>query len=372
MISIYRPYAAQNTKKYLAKVADDNWYTYGGYFSRAAEEHLKNLSGSKHVLLVNNGTSATHLLSKALLKKRNIKKVICPNGVYVAAWNSFLFDGNMQIELLDLDPHTWNYNKKLLHEKLAAEDPNHTAVLVVHNIGNPFQFDFGDFLVVEDNCEGFLGTYYGGALTGTKCLASSVSFFANKNITCGEGGAVFTDDTDICEYITTIHGQGQSNTRFIHSELGNNFRMTNTAAAILYSQLESLDEIMEKKTKLREMYKEALGDEEGIEIQAVEKGADHSKWMLGLKVDGSEYAKASKYFAGHNIETRPMFYSASEQPYLQNFIASGTVIVGPDQVARSLNKEVVILPSYPDLSTEEFRHIITTTKNYAKEASLNK
>ena len=366
MIPIYRPYSAKNTKKYLNQVVDDNWFTHGGYFNKAVEEKLKSITGSKHVLLLNNGTSATHLLSKALLKKRKIKKVICPNGVYVAAWNSFLFDGKVKLELLDLDEKTWNYDKKILEQKLSTEDPATTAILVVHNIGNPFQFNFGNYLTVEDNCEGFLGKYHNGLLTGTKCLASSVSFFGNKNITCGEGGAVFTDDTEIYEYIATVHGQGQSNTRFIHSELGNNFRMTNLASAVLYSQLENLDEIMEKKDKLFSAYRKAFKDNQSLEIQKVENGNSHSRWMFGIRVENSEYVKAAKYFHENGIETRPMFYSALHQPYLSEFIQNGTVSVGEDKITKKLNKEVVILPSYPDLTTDEVHHIINTTNNYMR------
>jgi perosamine synthetase len=364
MIPIYRPYSAKNTKKYLNQVVDDNWFTHGGYFNRAVEEKLKDISGSKYVLLLNNGTSATHLLSKALFKKRQIKKVICPNGVYVAAWNSFLFDRNVKLELLDLDPYTWNYDKNILEQKLASEDPSTTAVLVVHNIGNPFEFNFGNFLTVEDNCEGFLGKYHDGVLTGTKCLASSVSFFGNKNITCGEGGAVFTNDTAVYEYISAIHGQGQSNTRFSHSELGNNFRMTNLASAVLYSQLENLDEIMEKKEKLFNAYKKAFENNEKLEPQKIENGNIHSRWMFGLRIMDSKYPEAMKFFYENGVETRPMFYSASDQPYLTSFIETGIVTVNSEKITKKLNEEVVILPSYPDLSLDEFNHVINTVNNY--------
>ena len=90
MIPIYRTYKAKNTKKYLAKVVEDNWYSYGGYFYDYSVSMLKERLDAKYVLLTNNGTSATHLLAKILKHKRPIRNIVTQNGAYVAAWNSFL------------------------------------------------------------------------------------------------------------------------------------------------------------------------------------------------------------------------------------------------------------------------------------------
>ena len=124
---------------------------------------------------------------------------------------------------------------------------DNTAILVVHNIGNiinvpKLKLEFPNTVILEDNCEGFLGKY-DNKYTGTESFASSISFFGNKTITSGEGGAFITNDDDVFEYINKIKSQGQSNEKFIHDVLGYNYRMTNIQAAILYGQLDSLSEI---------------------------------------------------------------------------------------------------------------------------------
>lgn len=367
MIPVYKPYIAPNTKKYLEKVVEENWFSTGGYFYEAVQERLKTLLKAKYVLPVNNGTSATYLLSKILLNKKNtIKKLICQNSVYVAAWNSFLFDKNLELEILDIDLETWNYNKQTLEKQLEIENPNETALLVVHNIGNPFSHNEKNFLVVEDNCEGFLGKYHNQKNTGTECLASSISFFANKNITCGEGGAVVTNDEESYEVAKIFHGQGQSKIRFIHSEMGNNFRMTNLAAAVLLSQIECLDQILEEKERVFSFYKDAFSGLEKIEIQKTDSDSKHSGWMFGIRIKNGNYSEMRDYFEENGIETRPAFYSASDQPYLKNSDLSKFVKIHDDKNTKILNKEGLILPSYPSLTDDELKKIATAVTNYVE------
>jgi len=364
MIPVYKPYVAPNTKSYLSSVVDANWYSSGGYYYEAAKNKLQELLNVKHILLTNNGTSATHLLAKILTYKKPIKKIICQNGAYVAAWNSFLFDNKYSLEVCDLNLETWNYDREELNKVLANENPENVALLVVHNIGNPFEYNDKRFLVVEDNCEGFLGTYNVNKKTGTNCLASSVSFFANKNITCGEGGAVVTNDDDSYEFINTVHGQGQSAKRFIHSHLGYNYRMTNVAAAILLSQLEVVDEILDKKQQLFNFYRKELNDIESVSVQRVENTCEHSNWMFGIRIQNSEYDKAQHYFNQNGIEIRPMFYPMSDQPYIKSFIESNVVNIRSEKNAKLLNKEAIVIPSFPDITTSERNHVINVIKNY--------
>ena len=194
MIPVYKPYRATNTKRYVESVVDSNWFSSGGYFYDAATEQLCSFVGSKHVLLLNNGTTATHLVSKALsYKLPELEEVVVQNSAYAAAWNSFLFDGNKtKLTVVDVDLDTWNYSRKHLDATLNIRDANKTGLLVVHSVGNPFEVSKDcPFVYVEDNCEGFIGTYSDGKQTGTKALAASISFFANKNVTSGEGGASF-------------------------------------------------------------------------------------------------------------------------------------------------------------------------------------
>lgn len=366
MIPVYRIYRAKNTKKYLARVVEDNWFSHGGYFYDYAGSMLRERLGVKYVLLTNNGTTATHLLAKILKHKRPIRNVVTQNGSYVAAWNSFLFDGDVSLSIADLDLSTWNVDKNDVLGLLSQFSPEDTAIALVHNLGNPVQLDFGDFLTVEDNCEGLFGTYHSGTSTGTRCLASSVSFFANKNVTCGEGGAVVTNDEESFVYATSVHGQGQSSKRYVHDKLGYNYRMTNLAAAVLCAQLEVADEILEKKSTLFSYYRSALSSIEGLHFQEVEEGCSHSNWMCGMRIENSIYDMAEAFFKRAGVEVRPMFYPASRHTHISSLIDGGQVKISGENVAAQLNQECVIVPSYPGLTAAEQKQIVAVVKDYKR------
>ena len=247
MIPIYKPYFTENNLKYAHEALSSGWVSSQGEYLDIVKNKLKEFLNCKKLILTNNGTTATHLIALALkYKYPHIKKIIVPNNVYVAAWNSFLFDKEYELVPIDADLDTWNFDLNKL-ESVIDED---SAVLIVHNIGNVIDVPmlknrFPNTIFIEDNCEGFLGKY-GDKYTGTDSFASSISFFGNKTLTSGEGGAFITNDCDVFEYINKIKSQGQSNEKFIHDVLGYNYRMTNVQAEILLGQLECIDEIKKK------------------------------------------------------------------------------------------------------------------------------
>ena len=102
-----------------------------------------------------------------------------------------------------------------------------------------------DIIIVEDNCEGFMGKH-NNIYSGTQSLASSISFYGNKHVTCGEGGAFITNDTFIYNKIKSFCRQGNTDKKFIHNLHAFNYRLNNVSAAILFSQLENLDTVISK------------------------------------------------------------------------------------------------------------------------------
>lgn len=361
MIPVYRPFLNPTSLQYAHKALDSTWISSHGEYITQIEERLVKLLGVKHVLAVNNGTSATHLVAKALqFAHPEIKKIIVPNNVYVAAINSFLFDKEYLLIAVDTDTQTWNYNLTALAEAIQA-NPGNLAVLVVNNVGNvlnvpKLQREYPEVVFVEDNCEGFLGKYE-NRYSGTASLASSISFFGNKNITSGEGGAVMTNDTEVYNYLRCIHGQGQSSTRFLHKELGYNYRMTNIQAAILNGQLDQLDKILEMKSRVFDFYRNSIGTLPGVEIQAIAPDTEHSNWMFGVRVRGNlyGYSGAEEFFKKLGVEIRPMFYPISCHTHLRN--EKLLSFFGQQSNADTLNAECFILPSFPELTQVELKAI---------------
>jgi perosamine synthetase len=354
MIPIYQPYFNKKNLEYAHKAIDSGWVSSQGEYLDLVKTKLKDLLDCKRIILTNNGTTATHLLSLAIkYKYPHINKIIVPNNVYVAAWNSFLFDKNYELIPIDSDLNTWNFDTSRLDGLI---DDN-TAILVVHNIGNvvdvpKLKLKYPNTIIVEDNCEGFLGKY-GTNYTGTQSFASSASFFANKTLTSGEGGVFITNDIDVFEYINKIKSQGQSSEKFIHDVLGYNYRMTNIQAAILYGQLESLEEIKQKKDNVLNYYKSILQNIEGISFQMTEPETQHSNWMFGLRFDNFTLQKKRDlelYLFQSGIDSRPMFYEMKKHKYLSH-------ISNEDSNSTKLSEQCVILPSYPELTNSQIDYI---------------
>ena len=371
MIPIYQPFLPPGSLEYAKDALDSTWISSHGKYIDLATEKLQEILGIKHVLLVNNGTAAVHLLSRAVgYRYPQIYKLIIPNNVYVAAINGFIFDRRFMFKPCDADLLTWNYNLDLLEKLIDWENDGHVGVLVVHNLGNIINVPrlarkYPNVVFVEDNCEGLFGTYE-GQQSGTACFASAISFFGNKNITCGEGGAFITNDTDIFEYVKCLHGQGQSSKKFVHNELGYNYRMTNIQAAILLGQIELINEIKQKKLEIFEKYRKAIHGRDDVFCQKSEEDTNPANWMFGVRItkSNSNYEYAEKFFNDNGIEIRPMFYPLSTHKHLFNEIR---ILPSKEDIAVKLNQECFILPSHPNLTKDEVQHILNTLFVYLLE-----
>jgi perosamine synthetase len=353
-IPVYKPYFTEINKQYAHDAIDSGWVSSNGKYIELLKEEFKNILGYENIVFTNNGTSATHLTALALAYKYpHIKKIIVPNNVYVAAWNSFLYDNKYELIPLDCDVHTWNTDYTNLAEHLDEE----TAVLIVHNIGNIINVPrlkeiYPDTIFLEDNCEGFLGKY-NNFYTGTKSFASSISFYGNKSITSGEGGAFITNDPAVLKYVECVKNQGQSNKKFIHDILAYNYRMTNVQAALLYGQLNDLKTIMKQKNRVFSRYKNILGINNDIKFQLEDPNTEHSKWMFGIKIqnkDQSYIKRLASYLLLNGIDSRPMFYSINHHRHLENIPSINTN-------ADILQSQCIILPSYPDLKDSQIDYI---------------
>lgn len=363
MIPIYKPFLPKNSLKYAHDALDSTWLSSQGKYIQIVTDKLQELLNVKYVLPVNNGTSACHLLSKSLTNKFHKNKIIVPDNVYVAAWNAFIFDSNYKLLSIGSDIDTWNFDLLEL-DKMINLHPD-AAVLIVHNVGNvinvpELQQKYPNTIFVEDNCEGFLGKY-NGIQTGTASIASAVSFFGNKNITSGEGGAFITNDEDLYLYSKCIHAQGQSTKKFIHNELGYNYRITNIQAAILLGQIEVLPEIMNRKQEVFQTYRNFVKNHENILSQFINDNTDHSNWMFGVRVKNTKYEIAEAFFKKCNIEIRPMFYPIYAH---QHLIKNTDVSWNKNINTELLNNECFILPSYPELTNDEQSYILSSLENY--------
>ncbi len=368
MIPIYQPYLPKKLLKFAHSALDSSWISNFGEYKNLSIDFLKN-EFCTNVILTNNGTTATHLIYKALkIVNPNIKNILVPSNVYVAAWNGMLFDGD-GVTLIPIKTNldTWNMDTESLKEVAQKHNPEETAILIVHNLGGiinvpRLQKELPNYLFIEDNCEGLFGKYE-NKYSGTDCLASSISFYGNKTLTCGEGGAIFFKDPSIHNKLEKTHSQGQSDIRYIHDIIGYNYRMTNVQAAILYGQLKYKEEILNKKQNIFNRYKNNLKKESRIIFQHESQNCKNANWMFALRIkDNSSFFEAKKFFDSAGIETRNMFYPMSYHKHLQNF-ANKEV----EHECETLLKEVIVFPSSPLLKRKEVDYISDMIVKYCRK-----
>lgn len=347
MINIYEPYLKLNN---VYKALESGWLSSQGEYINKSIDLLKNIFCIKHIILQMNGTTATHCLFMALkFKYPNIKTIYVPNNVYVAVYNCVLMEYPIEnIRLMEIDIDTANMRTD---EEYIKSLESNSAIVIVHNVGNIINVPKlkrirPDIVFVEDNCEGLFGMYE-NKYSGTESLCSSISFFANKTITSGEGGVFMTNDDDIYQYIYRKCHQGMSQKRYIHDIHAYNYRMTNIQAALLYDQLLIKDEIIEKKLNIFNLYDKLLKNH--VYFFKSDENTKKSNWMYCIKLKNKTYSDVSYKLEKKGIETRPFFYPINKHTHLSSF--------KDDENAIKLNNNCIMLPSHPNLTDDDVKYI---------------
>jgi perosamine synthetase len=364
MIPIYKPYLAPYKSSAL-KAIEDEWISNHGIYVDLATNALKELLGAKYCILMNNGTSTTHCLFKALkFKYPHISKLYVPNNVFIAPWNCALLEyTSEQLEVVKLDPLTMNMETSESYIKTLEEN---AAVVIVHNLGNIVNVPRlkrlrPDLIFVEDNCEGLFGKYedqYSGSSEASLC--SAVSFYGNKTITTGEGGAFFTNDFDVYKFMKTYYSHGMSDVRYVHCIEGTNYRMTNIQAGFLYDQLNDIHTILQMKSRVYNTYKSLLTphiESGSVRLLSHEPHTEHSHWIFSLFISGLNYNDFERYMNDKNVQVRPLFYDIHAHVHLQDI----------HKHESSSNQSIssgCMIPSYPELTTEEQMYIVHCINEY--------
>jgi perosamine synthetase len=227
--------------------------------------------------------------------------------------------------LVDCDPRTWNMDVEQVRARIG---PRTRAIMPVHLYGLPVDMDpllqlaqSNGLAVIEDAAE-MHGQTYKGRPCGSFGDISTFSFYPNKHVTTGEGGMLVTDDAQLAERCRGLRNLCfMPARRFVHEELGWNFRMTNLQAALGLAQLERLDEFLRRKRAMGARYHELLAELDGIETAPPQ--TDYAKsvyWVFGLVLKeqvGFDAIEAMARLAKLNVGSRPFFWPMHEQPVLR-------------------------------------------------------
>jgi len=239
-VPVNEPYLLGNEKKYLLQCVKSGFISSSGPFVKKFEEKFAKKINRKYAISVSNGTAALQLAFESLNLKKN-DEVILPSFTIISCILPVIRCGATPV-LVDSDPVTWNMNVKQVEKKITTKTK---AIIVPHIYGLPVDMDplikiskKHKLKIIEDAAE-VLGLKYKNKPCGKFGDVSTFSFYANKHITTGEGGMIVTDDKKIAEKCRSLRNICFNNQkRFVHHDLGWNYRFTNIQSAIGLAQLE--------------------------------------------------------------------------------------------------------------------------------------
>ena len=303
------------------KVIKNGWITMGKIVNKF-EKKIENLLNVKHAIFVNNGTSALHCVLLALRIGKG-DEVIVPTLSYISSANSILYCGAKPI-FCESDPRTFNVTAESIEKKITKKTK---AIMSVDLKGQPVDFDEIKAIskkykipLISDSAESF-GAKYKNKFVGKQAFVHTFSFFANKNITMGEGGLITTQNDKFAKLLRIIRNQGQ-NYRYNHVELGNNFRPTDYAAAIGIEQIKKINKVINEKSKIAEFYSKNFKDLNNIFPPYVPSYASRPSWyMYTINFKNKKIRnKVMKALKINNIDTRLSFPPIHLQPFYKKKI----------------------------------------------------
>lgn len=322
-IPVNTPLLDGNERKYLLECLDTGWISSEGPFIRQFEEKFAAKVGRKYGIAVSNGSVALDAAVVALGLGAG-DEVILPSFTIISCAAAIVRAGAVPVAV-DSDPQTWNMTAETVS---AAITPRTKAIMVVHIYGLPVDMDpilqlasQHGLKIIEDAAE-MHGQTYKSRPCGSFGEISTFSFYPNKHITTGEGGMMVTDDPVLAEKCRGLRNLCfQAKKRFVHEELGWNFRMTNLQAALGVAQLETLDAHVGKKRAIGRRYDELFRNLPDVQLPLTRTDyAENIYWVYGL-VLGDSYPfdadEAMRRLGAEKIGTRPFFWPMHEQPVFQ-------------------------------------------------------
>ena len=360
-VFVNEPVLDGNERKYLNECVDTNWISFEGPFVKKFEQGMAELTDRKYAVAVSNGSVALDTAVLAL-KIGEGDEVIMPTFTIMSCAAPLVRVGAKPV-LVDADPCTWNMKVDDIESKITSKTK---AIMVVHIYGLPVDMDpvlelakKYNLYIIEDAAE-MHGQTYKGRPCGSFGDISTFSFYPNKHITCGEGGMVLTNDEALADRCASIRNLFFSpKKRYIHEELGYNFRMTNLQAAIGVAQLEKIDRTVAKKRHIGALYTKLLKDVDGLQLPVAKTDyADNIYWVYGivladdLPIDADEFMKR---LGAEGIGCRGFFWGMHEQPVFKEM----KLFEGESYpIAENLARRGLYIPSGVNLTDDDQEYVV--------------
>jgi perosamine synthetase len=360
MMPVQRPFLGPEELAAVGQVFDSRWLGMGAA-TATFESKLRDLLGAKHVLAVNTGTSALHLAVAALSLAPGAE-IIVPSLTFIATAQAILAAGAHPV-FCEVEPDTLNLD---LEDALRRVTSHTAALMPVHFGGLPCNMDpilaaarERDLWVVEDAAHAF-GSRYKGRLVGTLGAITCFSFDPIKNITCGEGGAVVTDNDDLAIRIipqrllgidndTWSRQKHQRNWSYNVVARGFRYHLSNINAAIGLQQLPRMEAFQKRKQAIVQRYDAALCEQKGLCL--VKHDPDMFPFFYVVRVLNGRRDELKTHLQEKGIGTGIHYIPNHLQPL---FAAHPSKL----PVTEQLFGEILTLPLYFEMTDDDVAKVI--------------
>ena len=366
-IPVAAPDLSGNEENYVVDAIRSTWISSTGKYVQRFEAEFARACGTDSAITVCNGTAALHLALLAL-GVRPGDEVLVPALTFVATANAVRYVGAEPV-FVDVDPETWCLDPSLIEASISRRTK---GIIAVHLYGHPADMDAIKHMagvhglwVIEDAAEAHFAKYK-GCNVGSLAPIATFSFFGNKIITSGEGGAITTSDPSLELRLRTLRGQGMDpQRRYYFPVTGYNFRLTNVACALLCAQLERRSVLIQRREAIFTWYRQRLESVSGIGFQPTAEWAEPAPWFfcvtVGSKADnGRDGLMDALSRAG--IESRPFFIPLHTLPPFREMAQKrGDNLPVTDE----LGATGLCLPTYSGITEADLDRVCDVIKSYA-------
>lgn len=370
MIPVFRPSITEEEINAVAEVMRSGWLGLGPV-TEEFENALAKSFGAKYASALNSGTAALHL-ALALLDLKPGDEVIVPTITFVSTAHVVEYC-QANVVFADVEEDTLCANIDDIRRKITDRT---RAVMPVHYGGHPCDLDAlqeaigkREITVVEDGAHA-CGALYKGKKIGSISPLTCLSFHAVKNLTCGEGGAVLTDNDVWAKRLRQLRWMGISKDTFTRTgndrvyawqywvnELGYKYHMHDISAAIGIVQLKRLEENNKKRRAIVQRYNEAFLEHTWIETPKEEKYASSSWHIYHIKVP--ERDRLVAHLKRKGIAPGVHYYPIHMHPYYAGHNAQCPI-------AEEIWKRILSLPMFPDMTDRQIDRVIEAVVSFEK------
>ena len=361
-IPVFEPLFDGNEKKYLNECIDSGWIGSNGPFVKKLENDFANYIGQEYASCVANGSAAIDVALRAmkdLYEWEDNSEIIIPSFNIISAAQSCVYN-RLKPVFVDAEDETWNIDTTKIEATITSKTK---AIIVVHIYGLPSNMNpimeiakKYNLKIIEDAAQAH-GQTYNNKKCGSFGEVSTFSFFSNKHITCGEGGIILTSDKELLEKCNYYKNLCFTNEKFIHKDLGWNYRMSNIQAAVAYAQLENINKVIEKKQWIGDIYQNLLKDIPCKPSPDKTEYANNHYWVFALVINNDIKLTAKEAISKlreANIETRPFFYPMHKQPIFERM---GILDNIKRPVSETLYEKGFYIPTGLNLNEDKLNYI---------------